>query len=123
MNATINRLDELRSIYSDMYKDAYGFRPRNSDTIAVLTEEALTTEINYLQKVINLSIERERLEQRKAEVEFEKLVADKLAAGVVNRDAALQQILQEADCDSLEFLCWTYNLPYSYFDKQVDINC
>ena len=117
MNATINRLDELRSIYSDMYKDAYGFRPRNSDTIAVLSEIELTKEINYLQKVVDLAIARERLEQLKAASKFETLVVQKMAACSASRDAVLQQIMQEADCDSLEFLCWHYNLPYTYFDK------
>jgi hypothetical protein len=63
-------LDILQSMYSDMYKELYGIRPRNVDTTIWSNEDLLIAEINHLETVIVQDIEMQR--QHEARVAAEK---------------------------------------------------
>ena len=54
----MSRLEELQCIYWDMYKDAYGVRPRGIDTSS-WTEDDFTSEFARLSEII----ERENAER------------------------------------------------------------
>jgi hypothetical protein len=114
-------LEQMACQYWDMYKDAYGVRPRGVDT-STWTEADFLKEFGYL----NLVIEREAIQRREAEskaiLAFEDRVGILLGMGADDREMALRWIHEaEGTNGDDEFLCYTLGLPYRYFavDKQT----
>ena len=115
----MSTLEQYACQFWDMYKDAYGVRPRGIDT-STWTEADFLKEFGYL----NLVIEREAIIRKEAEErashEFEMRVADLLRSGAKDRAMALRWIHEaEGTNGDDEFLCWTVGLPYGYFREQV----
>jgi len=117
MTDTMTRLEELQCIYWDMYKDAYGIRPRGIDT-SNWTELAFTREFEHLQRAIVIENERRQESESKAEVDFEIRVQSIMACGAKDRAMALRWIHEaEGSNGDDEFLCYLVGLPYQYFRK------
>jgi hypothetical protein len=112
-------LEQMACQYWDMYKDAYGVRPRGIDT-STWTEADFLKEFGYL----NLVIEREAIQRQEAEArashDFEMRVLGLLSSGAKDRAMALRWIheAEETSGDD-EYLCYTLGLPYGYFREQV----
>jgi hypothetical protein len=112
-------LEQMACQYWDMYKDAYGVRPRGVDT-STWTEADFLKEFGYL----NLVIERENTlrlaREEAASHEFEMRMLDLLRSGAKDREMALRWIheAEETGGDD-EYLCYTLGLPYGYFREQV----
>ena len=117
MFATMTHQEELQSIYSDMYKDAYGMRPRHVDTSG-WTEQEFAGEFEHLQRtIIDHAHQREAAEE-KASHAFEMRVQTVLAVGASDRAMALRWIHEaEGSNGDDEFLCYLTGLPYGYFRK------
>ena len=115
-------LEQMACQYWDMYKDAYGVRPRGVDT-STWTEADFLKEFGYL----NLVIEREAVLRQEREDsamhEFEMRMQDLLRSGAKDREMAMRWIheAEETGGDD-EYLCYTLGLPYRYFavDKVRD---
>jgi hypothetical protein len=115
-------LEQMACQYWDMYKDAYGVRPRGVDT-STWTEADFLKEFGYL----NLVIEREAVLRQEREDsamhEFEMRMLDLLRSGAKDRAMAMRWIheAEETGGDD-EYLCYTLGLPYRYFavDKVRD---
>ena len=102
----------------DMYKDAYGVRPRGIDT-AALDEATFEAEFNYLQDLIAKNEQEREIAEREATVAFEQRMQDLYACGAKDRAMALRWIHEaEGSNGDDEFLCYLVGLPYRYF--QVD---
>jgi hypothetical protein len=107
-------LEQMACQYWDMYKDAYGVRPRGVDT-STWTEADFLKEFGYL----NLVIEREAVLRQEREDsamhEFEMRMLDLLRSGAKDREMALRWIheAEETGGDD-EYLCYTLGLPYRY---------
>jgi len=112
---TLTRIEELQSIFWDMYKDAYGVRPRGVDTSA-WTEADFETEFAELGRVIEReNILRQQSEER-ASHEFEMRMQDLLRSGAKDRAMALRWVHEaEGSNGDDEFLCYLVGLPYGYF--------
>ena len=113
----LSEREQLESIYSDAYKDAYGFRPRGHvfDTV-----EELQAAIERCSAEIELRIAEEKESMRRAMLEFEARVASVIETGAADRATALRWIADADGCaDDLEHLCYVNGLPFSYFDKEV----
>jgi len=112
-------LEQMACQYWDMYKDAYGVRPRGVDT-STWTEADFLKEFGYL----NLVIEREAVLRQEREDsamhEFEMRMLDLLRSGAKDREMAMRWIheAEETGGDD-EFLCYTLGLPYRYFKEAV----
>ena len=61
--------DDLFSMYSDMHKDAYGFRPRS---YLPKTKEQILEEMDYLEKIIIEQIAEDKARQEKARKKWGK---------------------------------------------------
>jgi hypothetical protein len=110
-------LEQYACQYWDMYKDAYGFRPRGIDTSS-WTVEQFEEEFESLQKAINANYEQEKEQQAKAMVAFEARVTKVIASGARNRDTAMRWIHEaEGSQGDDEYLCFLVGLPYGYFKK------
>jgi hypothetical protein len=113
----LSELEQAQATYWDMYKDAYGVRPRGVDTSG-WTLETFLKEFAYL----GLVIEREDIARKEAEstaVEvFERRVAEMISMGAKDYEMAMRWIHEaEETCGDNDYLAWTLGLPYQYFRK------
>ena len=110
-------LEQMQCQYWDMYKDAYGVRPRGVDTSA-WTEEVFMAEFELLGKVIEQEEIARKESEANASVRFEAQMDSLMQAGAVSRDAALKWIHEAEGSDGDdEYLCFLLGLSYGYFRK------
>lgn len=112
-------LEQYACQYWDMYKDAWGVRPRGIDT----TE---WTEADFEREFVQLSVtiadnERERREsEEKAAHDFEMRMLSLLQTGAKDREMAMRWIHEaEGSGGDDEYLCFLLGLPYRYFAVQT----
>jgi hypothetical protein len=110
-------LEQMACQYWDMYKDAYGVRPRGIDT-STWTEEQFLDEFDSLGAVIEQE-NRARLEaEERATIDFEMRVQSLLVSGAKDWDMAIRWVHEaEGSNGDDEFLCYLVGLPYGYFRK------
>ena len=109
-------LEQAQCTYWDMYKDAYGYRPRGVDT-------STWTLADFEQEFASLGsvIQREETDRKAAEadaiVKFEDRVASLMHTGA-SRERVIAWLMdaEHANGDS-EYFAFTQGLPYSYFRK------
>jgi len=111
----MSTLEQMACQYWDMYKDAYGVRPRGVDT-STWSEADFLKEFGYL----NLVIQREEIARKEREDSasqaFEQRVQSIMASGAKDREMALRWIHEaEGSNGDDEFLCYLVGLPYRYF--------
>ena len=109
-------LEQVQCTYWDMYKDAYGHRPRGVDTSS-------WTLADFEQEFASLGsvIQREEADRKTAEaqaiVKFEDRVTSLMHTGA-NRERVIAWLMdaEHANGDD-EYFCFTQGLPYGYFRK------
>jgi hypothetical protein len=109
-------LEQMQCQYWDMYKDAYGVRPRGVDTSG-WTEEVFMAEFELLGKVI----EQEEIARKESEAEaivrFEDSVLNLMHTGT-NRERVIAWLMDaEGANGDFEYFCFTQGLPYGYFKE------
>jgi len=111
----MSTLEQYACQYWDMYKDAYGCRPRGIDT-STWTEADFEREFFQLSVVI-AEEERQRKEsEEKAQHDFEMRMLDLLMSGAKDREMAMRWIHEaEGSNGDDEYLCFLLGLPYRYF--------
>jgi hypothetical protein len=114
----MSTLEQYSCQFWDMYKDAYGVRPRGIDT-AAWDEATFEAEFNYLQDLIAKNEQEREVAEHEATVAFEQRMQELYACGAKDRAMALRWIHEaEGSNGDDEFLCYLIGLPYRYF--QVD---
>ena len=112
-------LEQYACTYWDMYKDAYGVRPRGIDTSA-WTEADFEAEFVSLSKVIEQENIARKASEERAEHDFEMRVLGLLQTGAKDRAMALRWIHEAEGSDGDdEYLCYLVGLPYGYFRKET----
>jgi hypothetical protein len=111
----MSTVEQYACQYWDMYKDAYGVRPRGIDTSS-WTEAEFEAEFVQLSKVIEQENKDRLAREEQASIDFEKRVQGLLMSGAKDREMALRWIheAEETGGDD-EYLCYTLGLPYRYF--------
>jgi hypothetical protein len=112
------------TIWSDLHKDAYGFRPRDGARIAALTDDEKQAEWDRMIRDLDREMEREQIAQQEATVAFEELVAGTIANGAGDRATAIRWLLDaltwaQGDIGALEY---EHGLPFNYlrvFDAEL----
>jgi len=111
-------LEQYACQFWDMYKDAYGVRPRGIDT-STWTLEQFEDEFESLQKAINANYEQEQEAQAMAVVKFEDRVLNLMHTGT-NRERVIAWLMDaEGANGDFEYFCYTQGLPYGYFRKSA----
>ena len=109
-------LEQAQCTYWDMYKDAYGYRPRGVD-ISAWTLADFEQEFASLGSVI----EREHADRQTAEADaigkFEARVTSLMHTGA-DREQVIAWLMdaEHANGDD-DYFCFTQGLPYGYFRK------
>ena len=108
-------LEQYSCQFWDMYKDAYGVRPRGVDT-SNWDEATFEAEFNYLQDLIAKNEQERKISEQEAAHDFEMRVLSLLQTGAKDREMALRWIHEaEGSNGDDEFLCYLVGLPYRYF--------
>ena len=112
--------DEL---YSDLHKDAFGFRPYNANWI-YLTDDEKQADWDYMCNRVELN-EKERAESEAEGVKvFEKQVAKLVKTGLNIVDARRWLVMadfpnqKEIEID-YDYFCYNHGMPYGYFKGKV----
>jgi hypothetical protein len=109
-------LEQMQCQFWDMYKDAYGVRPRGIDTTE-WTEEQFMAEFETLGKVIEREEIARKESEAKAIVDFEDRVLNLMHTGT-NRERVIAWLMDaEGATGDFEYFCFTQGLPYGYFRK------
>jgi hypothetical protein len=111
--------EQLECMVWDAYKDAHGVRPRfmNMET---MTLEELKQELEYCCKTIDENEKQRRIDEEKAEHDFEMRVLNLMMCGAKTREQALRWVHEAEGSDGDdEYLCFLLGLPYGYF-KEVN---
>jgi hypothetical protein len=112
-------LEQYACQYWDMYKDAYGVRPRGIDTSS-WTEADFEAEFVSLSKVIEAENKARVESEEKAAHDFEMRMLSLLQTGAKDRDMAMRWIHEaEGSGGDDEYLCFLLGLPYRYFAVQT----
>jgi len=111
-------LEQMQCQFWDMYKDAYGVRPRGIDTTS-WTEADFEAEF----EVLGRAIEREEADRKEREaaaiIKFESIVGT-LMTGNTTRAQAIQWLMDAESCNGdFEYFCFTQGLPYGYFKESA----
>ena len=115
----MSTLEQYACQYWDMYKDAYGVRPRGVDTSA-WTEADFEAEFVSLSDTINADYKQQLAQEAVASHDFEMRVLSLLQTGATDRDMALRWIHEsEGSNGDDEYLCFLLGLPYRYFIKET----
>ena len=108
-------LEQYACQYWDMYKDAYGSRPRGIDTTA-WTEDEFEAEFVQLAKVIDANYTEQLAQEEVAKHDFEMRMLSLLQTGAKDREMAMRWIHEaEGSNGDDEYLCFLLGLPYRYF--------
>jgi hypothetical protein len=112
-------VEQYACTYWDMYKDAYGVRPRGINTDS-WTEEQFEAEFFQLSKTIEANYKVQLEQEERATIAFEMRVQELLTSGAKDYAMALRWI-HEAECSNgdEEYLCFLVGLPYGYFRKET----
>ena len=115
----MSTVEQYACTYWDMYKDAYGVRPRGIDTSS-WTEADFLKEFGYLNLVIEREYNLRKASEERAEHDFDMRVLGLLQTGAKDRAMALRWIHEAEGSDGDdEYLCYLIGLPYGYF-RSVD---
>ena len=108
-------LEQAQCTFWDMYKDAYGFRPRGIDTSS-WTESDFEREFVQLGKTIDANYKEQLAQEAVAQHDFEMRMLGLLQTGAKDREMALRWIHEaEGSNGDDEYLCFLLGLPYRYF--------
>jgi hypothetical protein len=100
--------------YSDLYKEAFGMRPRNWN--GTLTIEQWREEFATLRAICEENARLEKQSEEKAIVELKATIASLIERGAKDEATALQWLHDAHDTNGdSEYLCYQLGLPYGYF--------
>lgn len=112
-------LEQYAGQFWDMYKDAYGVRPRGIDTSS-WTEADFEAEFVSLAKTIDANYAEQVIAEERAMIAFEMRVQSLMTSGAKDYEMALRWVHEaEGSNGDEEYLCFLIGLPYGYFRKET----
>jgi len=112
-------LEQAQCQYWDMYKDAYGTRPRGIDT-STWTLADFDAEFETLANAIQREEVQRKINEAEASTRFEAQLASLMASGARTREQAIAWVHDaEGSQGDDEYLCFLLGLRYGYFRKSA----
>ena len=113
----MSTVEQYACQFWDMYKDAYGVRPRGIDTSA-WTEADFEREFVQLGKTIEQENTARVAAEEQAMIAFEMRVQDLMTSGAKDYEMAMRWVHEaEGSNGDEEYLCYLVGLPYGYFRR------
>lgn len=111
----------MLEVWSDLHKDAYGFRPRDWDRVNSLSLEAMTAEYDRMIVALEESIEEDKRQKARAVEEFEASILDTIRLGASDRATAIRWIRDGFNDETVTlddgYFEYLLGLPYGYVEK------
>ena len=105
--------EEYISQYSDMHKDAYGFRPRFDYLDWSLAD--FETEFEHLGRVIDQRIAEDNAAYDAAAIRFESRIESTIALGAGTRENAIRWMMDADNVNGdIQYFCYLNGLRYGY---------
>jgi len=103
------------NLYSDFFKDVYGFRPRHSSFYDKCTsddqKQVMWDDLSAAY-VIEMKYQEER--EKEAITAFEALIIKAITLGASNRKTAIRWLSQAIGDNDPGYICYSLGIPYSY---------
>jgi len=110
-------IEQAQCQYWDMYKDAYGVRPRGVDTSG-WSLEYFEQEFKHLAEIIEMEYKSRKEAEAAAIIKFEDRVTNLMHTGT-NRERVIAWLMDaEGASGDPEYFCFLCGLPYGYFNKE-----
>ena len=110
------------NIFSDLYKDVNGFRPRQHEFYDAKPARKQVIWDNMLTELGEV-MEAEQNKRDEKVVEFEALIVRTIESGAVDRIQAIEWLRHAEDDDYMKYddgyFEYTYGLPYGYLKEGV----
>jgi len=108
-------IEQAQCQYWDMYKDAYGVRPRGVDTSG-WSLEYFEREFKHLAEIIEMEYKSRKEAEAAAIIKFEDRVTNLMHTGT-NRERVIAWLMDaEGASGDPEYFCFLSGLPYGYFN-------
>jgi hypothetical protein len=122
---TTNEISEAYSFLSDMYKDAYGFRPRNYRNDLTLAE--IQEEIDDLYEIVKENMAQEEIRLQEDIKAFKKLISDTILIGAEDYETAVNWLFDSfkpedgviTDLFNIESFLYFYGIMHSDLGRDV----
>lgn len=115
-NTATDIREEYISQYSDMHKDAYGFRPRFDYSDWSLAD--FETEFEYLGYLIQRRIDDDNAAYDAAALRMESLIQNTIALGAGSRETAIRWLMDADNASGdIQYFCYLNGLRYGYFNS------
>jgi hypothetical protein len=112
----MSALEQAQCTYWDIYKDAYGVRPRGVDTSG-WTLADFDAEFKLLGEIIVQEDTARKEAEARAVVEFEDRVTNLMHTGTTRERVIAWLMDAEGANGDFEYFCFCVGLPYGYFRK------
>ena len=110
-------IEQAQCQYWDMYKDAYGVRPRGVDTSG-WSLEYFEQEFKHLAEIIEMEYKSRKEAEAEAIIKFEDRVTNLMHTGT-NRERVIAWLMDaEGASGDPEYFCFLSGLPYGYFNQE-----
>ena len=110
-------IEQAQCQYWDMYKDAYGVRPRGVDTSG-WSLEYFEQEFKHLAEIIEMEYKSRKEAEAAAIIKFEDRVTNLMHTGT-NRERVIAWLMDaEGASGDPEYFCFLSGLPYGYFNQE-----
>jgi hypothetical protein len=108
-------------VFSDLYKDVNGFRPRGHEFYAPETTDERRQEIwDFYCEQLDREMTAEREREGRATTDFEDRVAGLLAVGAGDRETAIRWLMDAEDVDGdVGYFEYKLGLPAGYLMKEA----
>ena len=110
-------------IVSDLYKDAFGFRPDHFfwEFWRDCSDDEKQARWDSLLLALDITMAMEAEREKEAIAKFEALIKEAIALGAKDRETAYRWIMDASDCDGdWDYLCYHHGIPYGYFNKGAE---
>ena len=102
--------------YSDLHKDALGFRPIESSWIrwCAMSQEEKQTEWDSLCGILDRVMKDEKAAEIVAVAEFESRLFQLIGLGAKDRETAIKWVFDAEEAYDYDHLCFALGLPCNY---------
>ena len=104
--------NEILSHLSDLYKDAYGYRPNLSQYVEY-SDDDIKDELRRLSDIIKANKEEEDIAERENVIAFENLIDKTIQSGAGDRATALRWLYEASDTNDIEHFVWGYGILFT----------
>lgn len=110
-------ITETLSIYSDVYKDAYGIRPRHD--MSHLSEEELNQEIDRLNQIAEDNADEEEEIAQFCVNSFKDRLQTIINVGANDEETAIRWMFQGSNTDDFEHYIWSEGILFTDYGRNL----